>query len=309
MTSPEKPMNGQDIWTRRATLGAAAGLAAVLGAASKASAQSDRGLIEWNEHMFSSDVAKYPFHPSAPYKPDTSRMSPDPTVPYLKSLAERGIDRAVLVQPEPYGDDHTLMLDCLRRTAPDRYKGTSLFYPKDPEAPRKLAALVRAEPRVISTRFHRLHGNAKYMDSFADSGVRALWKQAADLGLVIEIQFSPEFGPQVGQAIAAFPGCKVLIDHLALPHTGTAVEYASVLELAKYPNVYMKLSELAKLAKDAPTFESILPFTRRVIKEFAPDRLVWSGGSPRIADVHMAGYSQADIAKAKGGNLRRLIKW
>jgi hypothetical protein len=36
---------------------------------------------------------------------------------------------------------------------------------------------------------------------------------------------------------------------------------------------------------------------------------VWSGDSPHIADVHMKGYSAADIAKVKGGNLQKLLNW
>ena len=94
------------------------------------------------------------------------------------------------------------------------------------------------------------------------------------------------------------------------PKTGMIWEYGDVLDLAQYPNVYMKLSELGYMAPtDKPDYESLTPFTRRVIKEFGPDRMVWSGDSPHIADVHMKGYSAADIAKVKGGNLQRLLNW
>ena len=31
-------------------------------------------VIEWNMHMFSADVAKFPFHPNAVYKPDASKL-------------------------------------------------------------------------------------------------------------------------------------------------------------------------------------------------------------------------------------------
>jgi predicted TIM-barrel fold metal-dependent hydrolase len=82
-----------------------------------------------------------------------------------------------------------------------------------------------------------------------------------------------------------------------------------VLDLARYPGVYMKMSSLGYMAEDKPDYESLIPFTRRVIKEFGPDRMVWSGDSPHLADVHMKGYSAADIAKVKGGNLQRLLDW
>ena len=63
------------------------------------------------------------------------------------------------------------------------------------------------------------------------------------------------------------------------------------------------------IAKDKPYYESVLPFTGRIIKEFGPDRVVWSGDVPKLADIHMKGYSAADIAKVKGGNLKRLLNW
>ena len=265
-------------------------------------------VIEWNAHIFSPDVKKYPFHPKATYQPDVSVHAEDPLETYLDRLKDDGIDRAVIVHPEPYGDDHSLIRDCLKR-APDKLRGTSLFYPRDDKAPAKLAELVKDEPKIIATRFHALKGNEKYLDSFADAGVRALWRKAYELDLVIELHIGPDYAKQAGIAMEAFPGCKVLIDHLAEPHTADAVQFAEVLELSRFPNCYMKLSGLNHFAQDAPHYESALPFTRRVIQEFGPDKVVWGSGTPRIVDVHMRGYSPEEIAMVKGGNIRRLLNW
>jgi predicted TIM-barrel fold metal-dependent hydrolase len=265
-------------------------------------------VIEWNAHIFSPDVQKYPLHAKAVYKPDVSHHPKDPLAAYLKRLDDEKIDRAVIVHPEPYGDDHSLVLDCLKRE-PKRLKGTSLFYPKDPEAPKKLAALVKQEPNIVSTRFHAHRGKEMYLDSFADAGVRALWKQAADLGLIIELHIGPNYALQAAEAIRAFSGCKVLIDHLAEPHMGTGVEFADVLDLARLPNVFMKLSGINHFAKDAPLYESARPFTSRVIEAFGPERMVWGSGTPRIVDAHMQRYTEAERAMVKGGNLRKLLNW
>lgn len=264
--------------------------------------------IEWNVHIFSPDLERYPFHPDAAYRPDVSRQPADPLAAYLERMARDGIDRAVLVHPEPYGDDHRLILECLERQ-PERLKGTSLFYPRDPEAPRKLEALVARQPRIISTRFHAHRGKEMYLASFADPGVRALWTKAVELGLVVELHIGPDYVLQAAEAIQAIPGSVVLIDHLAEPHMGSAVEYAHVLDLARFDNVYMKLSGLNHFAADAPLYESARPFTRRVVEAFGPDRLVWGSGTPAIVDAHMPEYSTADREKVKGGNLARLLGW
>ncbi|HEX4273472.1 MAG TPA: amidohydrolase family protein [Rhizomicrobium sp.] len=293
----------------RRDLLASMGAAALATGASTAALAATTPVVEWNQHMFSSNVARFPFSPRGSYKPDASRLSPDPLVDYQAHLKAFGIDRALFVHPEPYGDDHSLVLDCLARTSPEQFKGTSMFFPKDEDAPAKLEALVKKQPRICSTRFHLHRGNTFYFASFAESGVRALWKKAVDLNLVVELDLGPNYARDAGAAIAAFPGCKVLIDHMCNPKTGMIWEYGDVLDLAKYPNVYMKMSVLGAMASDKPDYESLIPFTSRVIKEFGPERMVWSGDSPHIADVHMKGYSAADIAKVKGGNLQRLLSW
>jgi len=285
------------------------GTAALATGAATAAQAATTPVIEWNMHMFSSDVARFPFSPRGTYKPDVSRLSADPMTDYQAHLKAFGIDRALFVHPEPYGDDHALVLDCLARTSPEQFKATSMFFPKDDDAPARLEALVKQHPRICSTRFHLHRGNTAYFTSFTEPGVRALWKKAVDLNLVVELDLGPNYARDAGAAIAAFPGCKVLIDHMCNPKTGMIWEYGDVLDLAKYPNVYMKMSSLGYMAEDKPDYESLIPFTRRVIKEFGPDRMVWSGDSPHIADVHMKGYSAGDIAKVKGGNLQRLLNW
>lgn len=265
-------------------------------------------VIEWNAHIFSPDVSKYPIHPKATYVPDMSVHPSNPLEIYLKKLDEEKIDRAVIVHPEPYGDDHSLIIDCLEQE-PERLRGTSLFYPKDPEAPKKLETLIMRAPHIVATRFHAHHEKESYFDSFTDQGAKALWKKAYELDLVIELHIGPDYAAQAGELIREFKGCKVLIDHLAEPHMGNAVEFTDVLNLAKYPNVYMKLSGIGHFAEDEPYYESALPFTRNVIDAFGADRMVWGSGSPKIVDVHMASYSTEDREKVKGGNIQKLLHW
>ena len=293
---------------RRDILASMSAAALAAGASTTAQAAATP-VIEWDQHMFSSNTARFPFSPRGTYKPEVSRLSADPLADYQAHLKAFGIDRALFVHPEPYGDDHALVLDCLARTSPKQFKATSMFFPKDDDAPAKLEALVKKEPRICSTRFHLHRGNTHYFASFAEPGVRALWKKAVDLNLVIELDLGPNYARDAGAARAAFPGCKVLIDHMCNPKSGMIWEYGDVLDLAKYPNVHMKMSELGYMVGDKPDYESLIPFTSRVIKEFGPDRMVWSGDSPHIADVHMKGYPAADIAKVKGGNLQRLLNW
>ena len=58
------------------------GAAMLAGAAGPAAAAGATPVIEWNMHMFSSNTAKFPFHPNAVYKPDTAKLPADPLPPY-----------------------------------------------------------------------------------------------------------------------------------------------------------------------------------------------------------------------------------
>jgi len=265
-------------------------------------------IIEWNAHIFSPNLDLYPFHRDAAYIPDVSKQPDDPLGAYLERMKKEGIDRAVLVQPEPYGDDHRLILNCLERE-PKRFKGTCLFYPKDPQALKKMEKLVSQQPRIIAVRFHAHRGKEMYMGSFADTGVRALWEKALELGLIIELHIGPNYALQVADVLKAYPESTVLIDHLAEPHMGNAVEYANVLELSTFNRVYMKLSGLNHFAKDPPLYLSTKPFTRRVIETFGPDRMVWGSGTPKIVDAHMENYSENDRLKVKGGNVAKMLRF
>ncbi|MAS33810.1 MAG: hypothetical protein CL610_07380 [Anaerolineaceae bacterium] len=264
-------------------------------------------IIEWNTHLFSQDTARYPFHPRAAYAPSTAQLSPDPLGSYLDRMAAMNIDYAVIVHPEPYGDDHRLVLDSLKQE-PDKLFGTSLFYPHDEDAPQKLAALVEQEPRIISTRFHAHRGKEFYLNSFADPGVIALWEKAAALGLIVELHIGPNYAAQVIDLIQAYPQCTVLIDHVGEPQMGNAVEYADMLALAAFDNVYMKLSGLDHFATDAPLYESARRFTRLLVDAFGSQRMVWGSGTPEIVDAHLSHLSASDRDAVKGDNLARLLK-
>jgi len=263
-------------------------------------------VIEWNAHMFSRNTRRYPFHQAAAYVPSATDMEDDPLTIYLERMRQLGINRAVLVHPEPYGDDHRLILDCLARE-PDRLRGVCHFFPKDPDSPRKLAEIVRDEPRIVAVRLHAHRGKDHYLDSFADAGVQAIWRVAAELGLIVELHIGPNYAAQAGAAIAAFPSVPVLIDHLGEPQFGTLVEYAEVLELARFDNVFMKLSGVSYISSAAPLYLDVRPFVRLVANTFGPDRLCWGGGTPGIVDAHLDHFSADERAQVKGGNLARLL--
>ena len=265
-------------------------------------------IIEWNHHLFSSDVQRHPWHAQAAYIPDVSHQHADPLADYLRHMREHKIDCAVVVQPEPYGDDHTVVLDALKRE-PNRLRASSLFYPKDADAPAKLEALVGQEPRIVATRFHAHRGKEMYLDSFNDAGVRALWAKADELGLIVELHIGPNYAGDARRLIEAYPETPVLIDHLCEPAYGTIAEFAEVLALAELPNTIMKLSGIAHIAQDAPAFMSVARLTRLIADTFGPDCLAWGGEPPEVIRAHLSHWPALEVDRVLGGNLQQLLKW
>ncbi len=199
-------------------------------------------IIEWNHHMFSSDTERYPFHDRAAYTPRSEMLSIDPMAEYILRMDQEGIDNAVLVHPEPYGDDHRLALDCVA-ARPDLFKTTALFYPKDDDAPTKLKSLVAEHAEsLVAFRFHALAGKREYLDSFSDSNVRELWKTAGELGLIIELHIGPDYSAQVDKLAREFPDFTVLVDHMAEAKTTSGPDFSDTIRLSDLDNVYMKLS-------------------------------------------------------------------
>ena len=260
-------------------------------------------IVEWNAHMFSADQERFPLHRDAPYQP---QLEADPLAHYLRRMEEEGIDRAVVVQPTTYRDDHRLILDCLRRE-PDRLRGTCLFRSGDDGAPRAMRELVAAEPRIVAWRHHGMGGRGASMVDRFDEWVLRQWREAAGLGLVVELLINGIYARAAADAIRRGPDCTVLLDHLCEPHTTSAVEYAHVLDLARFDQVYMKLSGLDHFAPDSPLFESARPLTARVAEAFGPRRMVWGSGTPRIVDAHLEKFSREERALVKGDNLAALL--
>ena len=261
-------------------------------------------IVEWNHHLWSADTTQYPFHPWRTYTPEPERRAEDPLAEYQASMDRRGVDRAILVQPVPYGDDHRLIMDAVTRD-PQRFRATSLFYPRDPTAPEQLASLVdEYGDLIVATRFH---STSHFQESFHDHGVDRLWDRAADLNLIVELHMTPPHAADAADVIERYPDTPVVIDHLAEPHQGTPIEYGDVLALAEHDNVYMKFSALDHFSDDGPHYESVRPFTRQVVDAFGPNRLVWGKGSPEVIDRHLAGYDETDRASVTGENLNELI--
>src|SRR5262245_3644476 len=166
--------------TRRKFLGAA--VLAWLARPAPAAAPRKTPVVDTHLHCFAGkDDKRFPYHDRAPYRPDEV-ASPESL---LKLMDGAGVDHAVVVHPEPYQDDHRYLEHCLE-VGKKRLKGTALVFADRPGSVDRLPGLVKRWP-IVAVRIHAYA--PERLPPFDRPELRGLWKQAADLGLAVQLHF------------------------------------------------------------------------------------------------------------------------
>jgi predicted TIM-barrel fold metal-dependent hydrolase len=298
---------------RRRFLGA--GSAALAAAALPACRKPAPGVtptpvIDTHLHCFAGRASRhFPYHPRATYRP---RLVFGPEQ-LLRALDGGGVDYAVVVHPEPYQDDHSYLEHCMQ-VGGKRLKGTCLFFAEQPGAPARMKELAGRCPLVAA----RIHAYApERLPPFGTGELRAFWKQAADLGVAVQLHLAPPYAEGFEPLIRDFPKTPVLIDHLGRPFMGTPKEHERIVRWAKFPSVIVKVSALPRI-EEFP-HRDITPFVERITAAYGAERLMYGGDfeagttgvSHRAARQRVRSYltelSGVELALVFGGNAARLF--
>ncbi len=263
--------------------------------------------IDTHVRLFAQDEAKFPFHENAPYTPDHRA----PVERYLEHMDAAGIQGAVLVQPEPYQDDHRYVLRCLEQ-APKKFRATCMF---DPNASASLAAMMElcARPGFVALQIDAIHENR--MPEFDSPVLRDMWQTAGQLGLAIELNSMPKHLPKFVPLIEAFPRVPIVVDHLGRPGQGSDDERSGILRLSALPNVYLKFSGLAMASKVPFPHADLKPFLEGIVDLFGPRRMMWGGNyqgepygdSAQAVDLLLDFVDARDRSIIAGGTADRLF--
>jgi predicted TIM-barrel fold metal-dependent hydrolase len=237
-------------------------------------------IVDTHMHVWTNDTGRFPF--AHPYEPNFKPPAVAGTVEMLVEEMDRhAIDYAVLVQVIYYGWDNRYVVECLKQQ-PRRFRAHGLIDPTDPEVSRKLEYWMR-EHGLSGMRFSPIYYRGR--DAWITSEPHhQLWNKAAELGAVFNYFIAADQLPKLEEMLARHPAVKIVIDHLArvdLTKTEPAEEVAKLTRLARYPNVWVKVSELNVLSpsKKYP-YADMFPWVRRVYDAFGPDRLLWGTGYP-----------------------------
>lgn len=305
--------------TRRTFLAAAATLAAR--PAASAAPRPPGLLIDTHIHLFAKDQKQFPYHSNAPYQPEAADLDD-----YKTFLAASQINHVVIVHPEPYQDDHRYLEYCFaNEPAPGFFKGTCLFDPIAPETPARLDEIVAGMPgRIVALRIHEMRernappattGAIKDRD-LAHPRMKDTWRKARELGLAIQMHFTPWFAPGIGRLANEFDDVPVILDHLGRAGMGTPEDYAEVLKLAKLPRVFMKFSGWRYSSKQEHPYRDAKPTVQKAYDAFGPGRILWGGlghNGPQFAaaievfELMFDYASEKEKAAIRGLNAQKLF--
>ncbi|MFC3183223.1 amidohydrolase family protein [Cypionkella sinensis] len=142
-------------------------------------------------------------------------------------------------------------------------------------------------------------------------------------GLPFDIVMLARQLPLARALVDACPDTVFVLDHCGVPDIaggGFDTWAAQITELARRPNLYMKLSGVTAYTGGNWTLQTLRPWVDHILHQFGPDRIVWGSDSPVctlhsnlgewVASSHalLAALSEDDRNSLLHGNAQRIWK-
>ena len=267
-------------------------------ATASASLLDTKPIVDTHMHVWANDPKKYPL--PHPYKPGFSidDVPHDGTIKMLlDDMKQHGCTHSVLVQVIYHGWDNSYVLDCVKRY-PKQFKAHGLIDPTDPHVADKLEYWMNRG--LHGMRFSPIYyQDGQYGgDAWLDAPeTHRVWEVAEKTGAVFNFFIAPTQLPKLAKMVAAHPKVNITLDHLSQMNLGVDPESQMklLLSMAKYPNVFVKVSELSSVSKSGTyPFTDAYPYVKRVYEAFGADRLLFGTGYPGSA---RASYERPTLDK------------
>ena len=265
--------------TRRTLISTA--LAGAVGALSVRGAASYR-IIDPHVHVWKLD-------PRFPWAKETKNPpAEDATSEMLLNLMhQHGVARTVIIQVIHYRWDNSYLADVLKRY-PQHFHGVARVNPEDPAAPDHLSKLVE-DQKFRGVRISP--GGDAAGDWIRGPLMPPLWKRCQDLKVPMTVLTAATRMPDVQKLCEKFPNLTVVIDHMADCPIDRPDLLEKLIELKRYPKVFVKISHTWSLSKQGFPFRDAWPQVKRLYDNFGPQRLMWGTDWP-VVNRHSS-YSQA----------------
>ncbi len=238
-------------------------------------------LIDTHTHVIATDTEKYPLAPLFGRQSAWSAEHPLDYPDMIKAIDAAGVDKAILVQASSaYAFDNTYVSEAVA-AHPNRFTGV---FSVDVVAPDAVAKMKHWMSKGLTGMRIFTAGSTQpeQQTFFAEEASFPAWQFAADNGLSVCMQMQLKGAPLLATVMDRFPKVRVILDHCARVEAEDGPPYAKaapLFALAKYPNLYLKLTHrpLEQSIKGKAAPES---FFGKVVKEFGANRILWGSNFP-----------------------------
>ncbi|HZM44059.1 MAG TPA: amidohydrolase family protein [Burkholderiales bacterium] len=238
-------------------------------------------IIDIHPHIISKDTKRYPITPLGGKQSVWSAERPIDFENLIASMNESGVDKAAIVHSSTtYGYDNTYMVDSIA-TQPKRFTGVGAVDFAAPDASEKIRYWHGRGVTGLRI-FSAGSTMEKQADTLDDPKTFAAWETCEALRIPVVTQLRREGLYMLYTLIRGFPNVKIIVDHLMHVPRGDEAPYsrsAFLFEVAKYPNVYFKLStNNVRHSRDgANTPEKFFP---KLVQEIPASRIAWGSNYP-----------------------------
>ncbi len=273
--------------------------------------------IDVHCHVISPDREKYPLAPLGGKQSDWSSERSLTPEQLIAAMDEAGVSKAAVVQASTaYGHDSSYVADSIGRF-PDRLTGVFSIDPLDADALNHIdhwTSRGMTGMRVFTTGT-TMPGQQTWL---ADEAAYKVWEAAGKRKLPVAMQMTLKGVPLLEKIVQNFPQTNFLLDHLARITLDDGPPYAAgapLLTLAKYPNVYLKLTSRT-VEQTHEGKADAKSFMEMILKYFGAQRMLWGSNFPAHDDTlanilrdakHVIAHASADEqAQILSGTAKRL---
>ncbi|MBX9791876.1 MAG: amidohydrolase [Pirellulales bacterium] len=228
--------------------------------------------------------------PLYPFAADLKTPPADDALPdtLLKLMTANGVRHTVIVHVIYYKWDCRYTALAIKEH-PREFQGVCRVDPQSPRAPEEL-------DHWLEQGYHgvRLSPGAGPEGDWINDRAQMdrIWNRAAERNVPMCVLCPISRIPDVEAVIARHNGrLAVCIDHMADCPIDQPNELNKLLALARYPRVYVKLSHLWSLSREAYPYRDTHDQVKKLYDAFGPRRLMWGTDWPMVEQY--CGYAKA----------------
>ncbi len=203
-----------------------------------------------------------------------------------EAMDAAGVDAALAVTSDAF-------IELGNQRYPGRFPGVHTFFHTHPDLEAEVRRIA-AHPDMVAGRC--LVGDfmtAVMRPEFEQGVFDIIYKTADEVGLPL---FNSTHGgcKNIGPVAERHPNLTLIVDHIGVaqhpvspPETMSWGPFEDLLELAKYPNVYVKLCGAPLLSEENFPYKDVWPNLHRMFDAFGYERIMWGSDYTRLRSADL----------------------